>query len=179
MANSENTPEFMAETAGDDSAVRAGLMERLGGVVILFAYVEQWLNEFLAHLLEGNSALMHTVTANVSSATVTNWCRTLLRVHHHPDEPPADIMELLDTIDGLRGERNALVHGLWRFGEPGIPGTAIVQTIKLDRSPVVNQQVVTLADLHELTLAIGEAKNALGELGKRLGFPRMPAFMTE
>jgi hypothetical protein len=80
MANSENTPEFMAETTGDDFAVRAGLMERLGGVVILFAYVEQWLNEFLAHLLEGNSALMHAVTANVSSATVTNWCRTLLRV---------------------------------------------------------------------------------------------------
>ena len=84
MANSENTLEFMAETAGDDSAVRAGLMERLGGVVILFAYVEQWLNEFLAHLLEGNSALMHAVTANVSSATVTNWCRTLL-----PRAPPS------------------------------------------------------------------------------------------
>jgi hypothetical protein len=65
MANSENTPEFMAETAGDDFAVRTGLMERLGGIVILFAYVEQWLNEFLAHLLEGNSALMHAVTANV------------------------------------------------------------------------------------------------------------------
>jgi hypothetical protein len=119
---------------------------------------------------------MHAVTANVSSATVTNWCRTLLRVHHHPDEPPADIMELLDTIDGLRGERNALVHGLWKFDEPG---TAIVQTIKLDRSPVINQQVVTLADLHELTLAIGEAKNAFDELGERLGFPRMPSIVTE
>jgi hypothetical protein len=152
----------------DDFGDRAAFMERLGGIVILFAHVEQWLNEFLAHLLESNSALMHAITANISSAAVTDWCRTLLRVHHYPDEPPRDVMDLLGTIDGLRGERNALVHGLWTFDEPG---TALVQTIKLDRSPVVNQLVVTLADLHELTIEIGEAQNALAVLGQRLGFP--------
>jgi hypothetical protein len=152
----------------DDFESRAGLMERLGGIVIVFSHLEQWLNELLSFLLEANPALMHTITTNVSSATVTDWIRTLLRVRHHPDEPPADIMELLVTIDGLRGERNALVHGLWTFDEPG---TALVQTIKLDRSPVINQLIVTLADLHELTVAIGEAKDALGALGERLGFP--------
>jgi hypothetical protein len=31
----------------------------------------------------------------------------------------------------------------------------------------------------ELMLAIGEAKNAFDELGERLGFPRMPSFVTE
>lgn len=154
-----------------DSEVRAAFMERLGGIVIIWAYLEQWLNEFLAHLLESKSALMHTITGNVSSATITDWCRTLLRVHHHPDEPPADIMELLMVIDELRSERNALIHGLWTFDELG---TAIVQTIKLNRSPVVNQMVVTLTDLHELTTDIGEAKNALTALGERLGFPHMP-----
>lgn len=147
------------------------LLVRLGGIVIRFAYVEQWLNEFLAHLLESKSALMHAVTVNVSSATITDWCRTLLRVHHHPDAAPADIMELLATIDGLRGERNVLIHGLWKFDQPG---AAIVQTIKLDRSPVVNRLVVTIADLEELSVAIDEADDALSELGRRLGFPKMP-----
>jgi hypothetical protein len=148
------------------------LMLGLGGIVMLFAHVEQWLNEFLAFLLQANPGLMHAVTASVSSATVIDWCRTLLRAHHHPDDPPADIMELLVTIDGLRGERNALIHGLWMFDEPG---TAIVQTIKLDRSPIVNGLVVTVADLHELVVAIGEAKNALSALGMRLGFPPKPS----
>ena len=74
------------------------LMIRLGGIVMVFSRLEQWLNEFLAHLLEANSALMHTITVNVSSATVTDWTRTLLRVLHHPNEPPAKIMELLVTI---------------------------------------------------------------------------------
>jgi hypothetical protein len=92
-------------------------------------------------------------------------------VHHHPDAAPADIMELLATIDGLRGERNVLIHGLWKFDQPG---AAIVQTIKLDRSPVVNRLVVTIADLEELSVAIDEADDALSELGRRLGFPKMP-----
>ena len=148
-------------------------MERLGGIVMIFAYLESWLNEFLGWLLEANPALMHTITVNVSSATITDWCRTLLRVHFHPNEPPSEIMELLTTIDGLRGERNTYVHGLWTFDSPEA-GTAFVQTIKLDRSPVVNQLVVTLADLHELMIAIGEAKDALRALGERFGFPVMP-----
>ena len=95
----------------------------------------------------------------------------LLKLRHHPGDPPADIMELLVTIHGLRGERNALIHGLWSFGEPG---TAIVQTIKLDRSPVVNGLVATVAGLDELTVVINEARDALRKLGRRLGFPRIP-----
>src|SRR5438477_6765927 len=39
----------------------------------------------------------------------------------------------------LRGERNTLIHGLWKFDQPG---AATVQTIKLDRSPVVNRLAV-------------------------------------
>jgi hypothetical protein len=50
---------------------RAAFMERLGGVVMLFAHLESWLNEFLGWLLEANPALMHTITVNVSSATIT------------------------------------------------------------------------------------------------------------
>jgi hypothetical protein len=152
----------------DLSNDRAALMERLGSIVILWTYVEQWLNELLTYLLEANPALMHTITVNVSSSTIADWVRTLLRAHSYPAQPEAEIMELLRSIDELRGERNALIHGAWTFDEPG---TAVVQTIKLDRSPVVNELVVTLADLHELAIEIGEAKNALAALGQRFGFP--------
>ena len=147
------------------------LLAGLGGIVMLFSRVEGWLNEYLAHLLQAKSALMHAVTVNVSNATITDWIRVLLRVKHHPGEPPDEIMQLLTTVDELRSERNTLVHGMWTFGEPG---TAVVQTIRLDRSPVIRQLLVTIADLEELSGAITEATNALSKLGAREGFPHMP-----
>jgi hypothetical protein len=145
-------------------------MSRFGGIVILWAYVEQWLGGILGHLLESNPALFHVVTNGVSNSTVVDWLRTLIRAHEYPDEPPREIMDLLTTVDELRAERNALVHGLWKFGEPG---TALVQTIKLERSEIIKHEIVTLADLDELFVAIRETKEGVEALGARFGYPPM------
>jgi hypothetical protein len=154
----------------DQPAESDDLLPRLGGIVVLWAHVENWLGELLAFLLEANPALMHVVTDNVSSSTICDWIRTLLQAPNMPIEPP-DVLALLGDIDKLRAERNALIHGTWAFDEPG---TALVRTIKWSRAEVINDTVVTALDLEELAAEITDALNRLRELGGRYGFPVVP-----
>ena len=127
--------------------------------------------EFLAFLLQASPALMYVVTASVSASTVSDWIRTLLRARHIPNEPPEEIMSLLTDIDRIRGERNALVHGLWRSH---VSGSALVQTVKWDRSEVVKDELVTRTDLDELIMEVGEVTGKLQGIAKQYGFPVMP-----
>jgi hypothetical protein len=148
-----------------------GVMTALGGIVMLWAYVDEWLGALAGHLLEANPALFHIVSNNVSASTVTDWLRTLLHAHAHPDGADRADLDLLTVIDGLRAERNALMHGLW---QPGIePGIWTVQTIRLERAEIIKKEVVTFADLEELKVAITEAKEAVEALGRRFGYPPM------
>jgi hypothetical protein len=143
------------------------LMLRLGGIVILWSHLENWLGELLSYLLGANPALMHVVIDNVSSSTVTDWIRTLLQAPNVPIPASAELNALLTEIDNLRAERNALVHGKWMFEDE----VALVQTIKWSRAEVVNQTVVTKLDLEQLSASIGEALDAFRELGIRYRFP--------
>jgi hypothetical protein len=133
--------------------VEPEILAGLGTVVSRWSYVDAYMAEFLAFLLQANPALMYVVTANVSASTVSDWIRTLLRVKHIPNEPPEEIMSLLADIDRIRGERNALVHGLWT---PHVSGSAEVQTVKWDRSEIVKVELVTRSDLDELVIDIAE-----------------------
>jgi hypothetical protein len=153
------------------SAEDDGIMGALGAVVMLWACVDEWLGALAGHLLEANPGLFHVVSNNVSASTVTDWLRTLLHAHEHPDGADKADLDLLATVDGLRAERNALIHGLW---QPGIEsGIWTVQTIRLERAEIIKNEVVTLADLEELTIAIREAKKGIEALGQRLGYPPM------
>jgi hypothetical protein len=96
-----------------------------------------------------------------------------LPVSHIRNEPLEEIISLLADIDRIRGERNALVHGLWK---PHVSGSATVQTVKWSRSEVIKDELVTRADLDELVADIGKVTGKLHEIGKRygFGFPVMP-----
>jgi hypothetical protein len=150
--------------------IEAELMVGLGTVMTQWAYIDYLMGEFVAFLVEGKPALMYVITNNVSASTITDWVRTLLAVVYKDDESIDEIRSLLANIDRLRGERNALAHGLW---SPHIPGAAKVQSIRWDRAEVIKVELVTVRDLEELTHDIDEAGAALAAFGRRLGFPKM------
>jgi hypothetical protein len=114
---------------------------------------------------------MYAITNSVSASTVSGWIRTLLAARYGDDDPPAEIMALLDNVDRLRMERNTLVHGLW---SPHVPGAAEVQTIRWNRREVVKGEIVTASDLDHLVREIDEVADMLADLGRRYGFPVMP-----
>jgi len=155
--------------------VEPELLVGLGTVVSRWSYVDMFMAEFLSFLLQANPGFMYVVTANVSASTVSDWIRTLLQARHIPNEPPEEIMSLLVDIDRIRGERNALVHGLWR---PHVTGSALVQTVRWNRSEIVKDEVVTRADLDDLITNIGEVMGKLLGLGERYGFP-VPSYVSE
>jgi hypothetical protein len=148
--------------------VEADLTLGLGTIITGWAHIDQCMGEFLSFLVEGNPALMYVITNNVSASTISGWIRTLLRVKYDGEDP--EVMNLLDRVDELRRERNALAHGLW---SPHVPGAAQVQTIRWERREV-KIEIVTLSDLKELAHDIDEAGKALASLGQRYGFPVMP-----
>lgn len=151
--------------------IEADLMVGLGTVVSQWAYIDYLMGEFVAFLVGGNPALMYVITNNVSASTLTDWVRTLLPAAYEDDESIDEIRSLLSDIDRLRGERNALAHGLW---SPHIPGAANVQTVRWERAEIVKIELVTVGDLEALAHDIDEAGNGLVALGRRLGFPKMP-----
>ena len=126
------------------------LLQRLGLLVTRWAFVEQCVSDLFILLTKGDPGAMPIVTANVSNRSVVEWTRTLLDIRYHTDEWQLDreAREALQDVDELRNERNALVHGLW--GTEGPPGSACVQTVRLDRKEIIRDVVVTAADLDDL-----------------------------
>lgn len=77
---------------------------------------------------------------------------------------------LFDRIDKVRGERNVYIHGVW--GPGPTEGTAVVQTVKLDRTEWVRTELVTGADLKEVFEDIKSVSDELSMIAKDLGFLR-------
>jgi hypothetical protein len=152
--------------------VAAPLLAGLGLVITRWAYIDFLMGEFLSFLLEANPAMMYVVTGNVSASTISDWIRTILAARYIPDDPPAEIMALLTTIDELRAERNGMVHGLWERGN--VPGTALVQTVRWERTEILKTELTTKGDLKELAILIDAAGDGLVAIGRRYGFPVMP-----
>jgi hypothetical protein len=123
------------------------MMQRFGIFVTRWSFAETCVNDLFAILTKGDQLSMMVVTANVSSSTICGWTNTLLDTMVY--EPIFDkIREAIKEIDALRSDRNALVHGSWVTSGPR--GSAIVQTIRLDRSPAIKEELVTAADLDDL-----------------------------
>ena len=55
-----------------DSTIDAKLIEALGRIVILWAYVEMLSGVVLAHLPRADDGAVHVVTQNVSHAAITD-----------------------------------------------------------------------------------------------------------
>src|SRR5690606_24226857 len=138
--------------------------------VVAWSHLEHRVSDFFIALTESNPGSMIVVTANVSQNTITGWIRTLLDVYALPEDLTEEIRETLDEVDYLRAQRNALVHGHWTTSSE--PGSAAVQTMRLERSFIANSLVVTPDDLCGLMREIQDVTIKLRDLFGRL--PRSP-----
>lgn len=150
-----------------DSGLPPLFKQLLGSIVESWAYVDGAVNEMLALLMRADPGSVYVVTQNVSSSSVSTWVRTLLETMAATDGRNA-LLELLSEIDALRGERNAVVHGLWMVD--GDPDSAILQTIKWDRREVVRHELMTCADLEDLWSRIKDARPQIDTALLRMGF---------
>lgn len=123
-------------------------LQLLGLIVIRWSLVENWVNDLFVSMTEGEPGYMYVVTANVSQNSIIGWIRTLIDIKRPPLDLVTEMQEVLTEIDEIRAERNALIHGLW--GTEGAPGSVRVQTVRLERTAIVKDEVVTAADLHDL-----------------------------
>jgi len=144
------------------------ITQGVGEIVIAWARVESLLAEFLSFLLQADHGSMYVLNQDVASSTQLKWIRTIAdsRFTNHATQKNLNI--LFDRIDKIRGERNVYIHGLWGPGPE--PGTAIVQTVKLDRAEWIRTELVTVADLKEVINDIRSIDDELYTLGKTLGF---------
>jgi hypothetical protein len=147
------------------------LTKRLGEIVICWAALEDWLSHLLTTLLGADFGAMAVVTVNVSSSSQIQWILTLLSIHVHKQPELQETIDLVKRADGLRGDRNALVHGLWSpLGCE--PGTCLVNTVRWERSEVIREWMVTIADLDQLRDDIDQCVVDFMEIGRKFGFPR-------
>lgn len=138
------------------------LLQRLGLLIVRFSLIENWVSDLFVKMVEGERGSMYVVTENVSQSTITGWIRTLLYSSNtHPDEVK-EICDVLNDIDELRAERNALVHGMWITSGPN--HSAIVQTVRLERKAPVQETVVTAADLDDLICRCVEVATELKKI---------------
>lgn len=121
-------------------------MEALGRVVVVSADIEKYLAHIFMALIDGNRGALQVVIQNVSQKTLEAWIRTLLETKK---EEPLDkeLLAILDEIQELRIERNSYIHGMWKFDSE--TGAGSVWSLKLERSDIIKETVVTLADLNE------------------------------
>ncbi len=153
----------MADTP---TAVHPSLLEGLGLIVQRWAYVEALEGEFLAFLTGATD--LYVITQAVSGSSITTWIRTLSDIRFTHDESREKLKDLFTRIDETRGERNALIHGLWSPGSE--PMTANIQTVNLARSALIVNQFVTCPDLQDLAERIGEIMAELILVGTNLGW---------
>ena len=144
------------------------LMEALGNLVSGWSFVEAMLNEFLAFLLGADKGYAYILTQSVSNSTVTDWIKTGVTLRDFGDHASNEITMLLQRIEGVRAERNALVHGTWNEGPE--PNTAMVQTVRLERRDIIVRQLVTVPDLHELINEIEGITSDLAAIARGLGY---------
>lgn len=143
------------------------LLAGLGQLVVRWSYAEYLISELFVWAVEGKPEPLGVVTANISTNTLCVWIRTVLDATNNYSDEAHQIRQALVDFDELRKERNTLVHGLWGLSK--VPMSAIVQVIRLDRSTIVNELVVTPSDLDALIHEICDLIVTLREILLRLG----------
>jgi hypothetical protein len=155
----------------EENAIDPVLLTRLGKAVVLWSSLESWIALLLGTLMGADLGASSYITNSTSAALQTKCIRALLSVHAHKEPATQDVSLLLDRADELRSERNELVHGIWNARDCP-PGTAIVNTANLDRTEMIKDRLVTVAELDELVEQIEEWIKDYAILGAKLGFPR-------
>lgn len=131
--------------------VEPELLQKLGMIVTRWSFVEQCCSDLFVILTGGLPGTMPIVYANVSNRSIVEWTRTLMDIRYESEDWEIDKMarEILQDVDEIRKERNALVHGLWGT-DKSPPGTAMVQTVRLERKEIILDELVTSTDLDAL-----------------------------
>lgn len=151
----------------------SALTDRLGQVVVRWSSVEYWISLLLATFLKADHGAAMIVTNNIPIATQSRWLRALMARHEHEAAHNARVVALLNRADDLRAERNEFVHGIWDTTGCD-PGTALIQTVSLERDEIIRTRLVTVHDLDQLVIEINEWIADYVKLGRELGFPRRP-----
>lgn len=138
------------------------LLQRLGLIVVRWSLIEGWVADLFVRMTGGDGGSMMVVTSNVSQSTLIGWIRTLLDSSQTHIYDADKIRNVLTEIDDIRIERNALVHGIWTTEGPA--NSAIVQTVRLERSTIIREEVVTTADLDDLAQRIVEVATHFREI---------------
>jgi PII-like signaling protein len=146
------------------------LLAAFARVVILWSYVEALQDHLLSFLVQGEPGRMFVIMGNVSTATKTDWIRTLLRLPAVQAVGMGDLKNLLEEIDDLRAEGNTLAHGIWSFGGAG-GASATVQTIRMDRAIPIKTLLVTTPDLAELLHRIENIVREFRAVAARFAIP--------
>jgi hypothetical protein len=150
---------------------RPELAAPLGRVIVRWSALEYWITLLLGTLLRADQAAMSVVGNSASASTQTKWIRALLAGKPEEKDDADQIIALLARADDLRAERNEFVHGIWDETNCE-PGTALVQTVNLDRVEIIRSRFVTVHDLNDLLVEIDAWIDDYVALGRKLGFPR-------
>lgn len=133
--------------------------ECIGRIVTRWAYIDMTVGDILIALIGANDGIALIVTQGVSASTVTGWLRTMAEPRIASESLRRQLIDALDRIDLLRGQRNAYVHGLWDVGPED--DTATLRTIKWERREIVRDELVTIEDAKDFLSETGEV---VGEL---------------
>lgn len=137
------------------------LLQRLGLIVIQWSIIDGTLSIAFANLCCANPGSLYVATESVSMDAKIRWLRTNIKAIMG-DAPGRKLsLDLLAHIEDLKATRNAWVHGVWDKGPE--PDTALVQTIRMDRSPALTQELVTLADLDEFAALLDDVSTEVVE----------------
>ncbi len=150
--------------------------ERLGRLIVHWAYVERLIGDLFTATLTAAGARqpidpgsLLVVTQGVSQATLTDWTRTMIEARYTPPDEADELCGVLKEADELRAERNVLAHGLWGT-DKSPPGTAMVQTTRLERRDMIRDRLITTADLDDLIERTVSLRNRLGAWLSSHGF---------
>lgn len=143
----------------------------LGRVIVRWSALEYWITLLLGTMLRADQAAMSVVGNSVSVSTQSKWIRALLAGKPEEQAAADEINELLRRADDLRAERNEFVHGIWDETNCE-PGTALIDTVNLERVEIIRSRLVTPQDLDDLVGEIDLWIDDYVVLGRKLGFPR-------
>jgi len=122
--------------------------------------------ELFERMLQASQGTLHVLIPSVSNASVTNWIRILAADRFANDAFRDHVLEILKRTDDLRAERNSLVHGIWTPGP--VAGSALVQTVRFDRTDVIQDSLVTVADLNDLLSHLADVLRDISKAVERL-----------
>lgn len=93
------------------------LFTGIGKIVVTFQFVEHWVADVLAALIQmRHTSDVHRVTAAMSYAQKVNLMCDLYPDRKNPNWPPVDLEVTRNALMAAEAFRNTVVHSLWHLG---------------------------------------------------------------